>query len=68
MNDSDRIRRLENQVTILIEQLIQTNHELARLHIVLGELAAIDSTIEWKRSRAKIEGRISALITLKPRG
>ncbi|MGG6266289.1 hypothetical protein ACQ4M3_08925 [Leptolyngbya sp. AN03gr2] len=69
MNDLDqnRIRRLENTVAILTEQLIQANHEIARLHLVIGELAAIDSTPEWTRSGAKIEGRTAALLSLKPR-
>lgn len=66
MNDleKNRIRRLENQVSILTQQLIQANHDIARLHLQLGD-ALSDDSINWKRTGAKIEGRIAALTSLK---
>lgn len=69
MNDleKNRIQRLENQVNILTQHLIQANHELAHLHCFLGELTSIDETSDWKRLGATIEGRIAALESLKPR-
>ncbi len=68
MNDleQNRIQRLENQVNILTAQLIQTNRDLARIHVLIGVMNE-DNSIEWKRMGNAIFGRIEALETLKPR-
>ncbi|GAP99139.1 hypothetical protein [Leptolyngbya sp. NIES-2104] len=67
MNDLDKnhIRRLENQISVLTQQLIQANHDIARLHIHLGNAIAESDSIDWQRTGTKIEGRIAALESLK---
>lgn len=68
MNDLEinRIRRLENQVNALTQQLMQANEDIVRLHVLLGELTANESP-GWQRLGQCIEARILALRSLTPR-